>query len=85
MYENARSILDADSVIGRRMEYQQRLVKVDEAVVDALLRDVIEEFALDTKWPAGQRDLDFALLANFIDVLLKQPDDVGRVGRRGNR
>lgn len=82
--ENTRSILDADDVVGGRMKHQQRLAKIGETILDILLGNVIEEFTLDAKWPTGQRHLDLALSADFIDVFLEQVGHVCRIAGRGH-
>ena len=43
--EDARRVVDADQLVGRRMEYEQRLVQMRDAVHQHLLGDVVEEFA----------------------------------------
>ena len=52
--ENVRGILDADNIVGRRVKHQQRFAQVDKAIVDVLLCDVVEEFALDAERPSNQ-------------------------------
>ena len=41
-------------------------------VHQAVLGDVVEEFALDVERPAGERHLDLALLADVLDAILEQ-------------
>ena len=55
--ENVRGIVDADQIVGRRMEHQQRLAQVGEAFVELLRGDVVEEFALDAERPPGELPL----------------------------
>ena len=58
------------------------LCSVAICAIRLLLGDVVEEFALDAERPAGERDLDLALLADVLDVVLEQMRDVGGIGRR---
>ena len=81
--EDPRRIVDAHGVVGRRMEYQQRLAQSGHALRDALFRNVVEEFALDPERPPGERHLDFSLFAYLVDLLLEQAGHVRRIaGRR---
>src|SRR4029077_3958458 len=82
--ENVRGILDTDGVVCGRVEHQQRFVQIGEAILDALLRDVIKEFALDTEWAPGELHFDLALLADLVDVVLEQTDDVRGIARSSN-
>ena len=70
--EDARGVVDADGVVGRRMHDQQRLVQVGHMRHQAVLGDVVEEFARDVERPAGERDLDLAVLADVLDAILEQ-------------
>ncbi len=80
--ENMRGVVDADGVVGRRVEHQQRLAQGGEAFVEFLLGHVVEEFTPDAERPPGQRHFHFALLLDLVDVLLEQADDMrGIVGR----
>src|SRR6185437_5471810 len=54
------------------------------AILDALLRDVIKEFALDTEWAPGELHFDLALLPDLVDVVLEQTDDVRGIARSSN-
>ena len=83
--ENARGTVDADQFVGRRVEHQQGLAQVRHAIHQRLLGDILEEFAPDAERPARQQDLDLALRADGVDVLLEQAGDVRGIGRRGNR
>src|SRR5512139_635946 len=61
------------------MEYKQRLAQVGQAILDALLGDIIEKFALDAERPSGQRNLDLALLTDLVDIFLEQAGDMSRI------
>ncbi len=50
----------------------------------AVLGDVVEEFALDAEGAAGKRNLDLALLADILDLVLEEVGDMGGIGRRGD-
>ena len=70
--EDMRGIVDADGVVGRRMHDQQRLVQLCHLRHQAVLGDVVEEFALDVKRPAGELDFDLAVLADVLDAIPEQ-------------
>ena len=82
--EDVRGIVDADQVVGRRMEHQQRLAQIGEAGVQLLLGHVVEEFAFDAERPPGQRHLDLAVRADLVDLLLEQAGDVAGIVGRGD-
>ena len=50
----------------------------------AVLGDVVEEFALDVEGTAGERDLDLAVLADVLDLVGEQAGDMGGIGGRGD-
>jgi len=64
--KNVAGIVDADSVVGRRMEDQQRLVQCRDMPGEILLRDVVEERAADAEGAAGERDFDLAFAADLL-------------------
>ena len=80
--EDAGGIVDADGVVGRRMHDQQRLMQRAHLRHQVVLGDVVEKFALDVKWTAGERDFDLSLLADVLDAIRKQAGDMSGVGRR---
>src|SRR5262249_34214158 len=82
--KNVRGILHSDNIMSRRVKHQQRLAQVCEAIVDTLLCDVIEEFALDAEWPTGKSDFNLPMLADLVDVLLEQAGDVRRIAGCSN-
>ena len=82
--EDLGGVFDADGVVGRRMHDQQCLVQCFDPRHQLLLGDIIEEFALDAERPAGERNLDLAMLADAIDVVLEKVRDVGGIRRGGN-
>ena len=47
--------------------------------------DVGQEFAADAERPAGQRDLDLAVLADGVELVLEQMRDVAGIAGRGDR
>ena len=76
-------VVDPDGVVGRRMHHQQRLVQFGDVGHQAVLGDVVEEFALDVEGTAGELNLDLALAADIIDLVLEEMRDMG--GIRGCR
>ena len=78
--KNARRVVDADGIVGRRMHDQQRLVQFGDMLHQAMLGDVVEEFALDAERPAGERDLDLAVLADVLDAVVEKIGDMGGIG-----
>ena len=80
--ENAARVVDADRVVGRRMQHQQRLAQVGDARDQLLLGDVVEKLAPDAERPTRQHDLALALRADIRDLLLEQPGHVARIGWR---
>ncbi len=69
--EDVRSVLDADQIVGRRMEHQQRLAQIAETFVKLLFRHVVEEFACDGERPAGELHFDLALLLDRLDSIFE--------------
>ena len=67
--EDVRRVIDADSVVGRRMHDQQRLVQLGDMRHQRLLGDVVEEFALDVEGPACKPDLHLASISGGTDIL----------------
>ena len=43
----------------------------------AVLGDVVEEFAADAERPAGELDLHLAMRADILDLVLEQAGDMG--------
>ena len=82
--EDTAGIVDADRRIGRRMEDQQRLVKLGNTRGKILLGDVVEQGAADPEGSAGERYFDSALGFYFVDTLAEQAGNMGRIGWRGN-
>ena len=60
------------------------LRKEASAFLQPLLGDVVEEFALDAERPADELNLDLALRADRLHLVLEQTDDVAGIDRRGN-
>ena len=83
--ENSARIVDADGVVGRRMEHEQRLVQIRDALDEVLFGDVRHEITADAEGASGQRHLDLTLLADRLEMLLEQAGDVTGVARRGDR
>src|SRR6266540_5391371 len=46
--------------------------------------DVVEEFTLDVKRPAGELDLDLAMLADVLEAVPEQMGDMDGIGGRGD-
>ena len=63
---------------------KQRLVQVGHVRHQPVLGDVVEEIARDVERPAGQRDLDLAMLADVFDTILEQSRDMGGIGGCGD-
>ena len=61
------------SIVGRRMEHQQRLAQDREAIRQLLLGDVVEKFLADAERPAGERHLDLALSRDLATCSLNRP------------
>src|ERR1043165_1410843 len=69
--ENARGIVDADNVIDRRMEDEQRFAQIFQMLAELPFGDVVEELALDAEGPPGDRNFDFTLRTDTGDMLLE--------------
>ena len=82
--EDIGGVVDPDGVVGRRMHDQQRLVQFGDMRHQAMLGDVVEEFALDVKRPSGELHFDLALRADVLDPILEQMRDMGGIGGRGD-
>ena len=65
-----------------RVHHQQRLVQFCHLRHQIVFGDVVEEFAADVERAAGERDLDLALGADVLDLVLEKMRDMGRIGRR---
>ncbi len=50
-----------------------------------MLGDVVDELPRDLEGSAGERDLDLAMLADVLDLVLEQADDMRRRRGRGDR
>ena len=61
------------------------LCSLRDALGELLLRDVRQEFAADAERPAGERDLDLAVLADGVELVLEQVRDVAGIAGRGDR
>ena len=66
------------------MHDQQRLVQLCDVRHQAVFGDVVEEFALDVERPAGELNLDLAVLADVLDAILEQMGDMDGIGGRGD-
>jgi hypothetical protein len=66
------------------MEDQQRLAQIFQTLLELLFCNIIEKFALDTKWPAGKLNLYLTLVSDRFDLFFEQADDVRRIVGRGN-
>ena len=80
--EDRARVLDADQIVGRRMQHQQRLAQIGEALMQLLFRHVVEEFLADAERAARERDLDLAFRMDVGDMLPEQAGDMRRIGRR---
>src|SRR4029079_2078812 len=83
--EDRARILDPDEIIGRRVEYQQGLAQVCEAVMELSLRHIVQELLADAEGTSGERDFNLAFRMDVGDMLLEQAGDVRRVGWCRNR
>ena len=79
--EDVTRIIDPDSVVGRGMEDQQRLVQLGDERCERLLGDVVEKGAADFELPPRQRDLYLAVHGDVGDLTLEQASNVGGIGR----
>ena len=82
--EDMRGVLDADGLVGRRMEDQQRLAQLRDALGELLLGDVSQEFPADAERPPGERHLDLAVLADGVDLVPEQMRDMAGIAGRGD-
>ncbi len=83
--ENAAGAVDADDVVLRRVEDEQRLVQLGDVRGEILLGDVVEEGAADAERAARERHLDLALRGDVGDAVAEQAGDVRRIARRADR
>jgi hypothetical protein len=83
--EDAARIVDADDVVGGRMEDQQRLVQGVDAPAQFLLGDVVQKGAADAERAAREPHLDLAAGFDLHASVPEQPRHMGRVGGRGDR
>ena len=65
--EDAGGVIDADGIVGRRMQDQQRLLQLRDLIHQVVLGDIVEKFPLDMEWAAGEGDLDLALRADVLE------------------
>ena len=82
--EDAGGVVDADGIVGRRVQHQQRLMEAGDIRHQAVLGDIVEELAGDMERPAGERDLDLAVRADVLDAVLEQAGDMGGIGGGGD-
>jgi hypothetical protein len=82
--KDAACVVDGDDLVGRRMEDEQRLAQIGDALHEFMFGEVVDESAADAKLPARQRGLDLALGGDFLEPILEQPGDVGRIAGRGD-
>ena len=82
--EYLRRILDADGVVGRRVHHQQRLVQLLDMRHQAMLGDIVEEFALYAERPSRERNLHVAVFPNVLDAVLEEVGDMRGIGGCGD-
>ena len=75
--EDAAGILDADPIVGRRMENQQRPAHLRDLLTQILLGNIIQKGTADTKPSSLERDLDLALLRDILKSIPEQAGDMG--------
>ena len=83
--EDAARIVDADDLVGRRVEDQQCLAQIGNAIDELVLGEIVDEAAADAKLPTRQRRFDLALGADFVETVLEQAGHVGGIAGRGDR
>src|SRR5580704_2512412 len=66
------------------MHDQYGLAHGGDACHQAMLGDIVEEFARDREGTAGQRNLDLALFSDVLDPLFEEAGDMLRIGGRGD-
>jgi len=83
--ENAAGIVDADCLVGWRVEDQQRLAQAGNALGKILPGNIGKQGAADAERPADQRHLDFALAFDLVDAIAEQARDMRWIERRRDR
>ncbi len=97
--EDARGVADADDVVPRCVEHEQRPSQSRDVRVESLSLDVLEELALDLEGAAGNRHGGLAAALDLLDPIFFQEmtdlrgigggcdgrdrADLGNPGRRG--
>ena len=83
--EDAARIVDADDLVGRRVEDQQCLAQIGNAIDELMLGEIVDEAAADAKLPTREGRFDLALGADFVETVLEQAGHVGGIAGRGDR
>src|SRR5262249_41220164 len=83
--EDAARIVDADDLVGRRVEDQQCLAQVGNAIEELMLGEVVDEIAADAKLPTREGRLDLTLGADLVETILEQAGHVGGIAGCGDR
>ena len=65
--ENARCIINPDSLVQRAMKHQQGLMKLGNRFFNVMPGKIIKELFFDGKGPAAQGNLGLPGRANFIE------------------
>src|SRR5580700_2609694 len=81
--EDEACVLDAHYLVGRRVEDKQGLVQFADPLPQALLPDIVQEAAADSKRATGKRNFDLSGGADVCcSIVLEQPDDMRGIGSR---
>src|SRR5215831_7516278 len=83
--EDAACIVDRNDLIGRRVEDQQCLAQVGDAIEELMLGEVVDETAADAKLPTREGRLDLTLGADLVETILEQAGHVGGIAGCGDR
>jgi hypothetical protein len=70
--EDLARILDPDDGVDRRVENEQRLAQIFDALQQPLLGDVVEKLAPDAERPTADLDFAVALRADGVEAVAEQ-------------
>src|SRR5262245_48504710 len=66
------------------MEDQQRLAQIFQTLLELLFCNIIEKFAFNAEWPAGELNLYLTLVPDRFDLFSEQAGDVRGIVGCGN-
>ena len=82
--KDARGVVDADDLVERRMEDEQRPPKHGDVRGQLVPLDVVEKLPANAERPPNEQHLRLAPRLDLRHRRLKQPDDVRRLGGGGD-